>query len=215
MCRAGVSLTHMFQEWRFIVYVMPILNILAGSTASALWYIPHRAGRVVTRLGVLALLAITLAVTAFSTYVSTANYPGGQVWTTLNTLAIPEGSTIHFPSYPLQTGATLFTFTHASATASGTSGALAFPAQQSPTWVYSKNEDVALLTPAGAWAADIDYVITHNAASWISGHKAYRNGELMWTEVANIGGLNGVRRGGKYFLEVAWGKKLSILKRVD
>jgi len=184
------------------VYVVPILNIIAASGAAALWSLPDRTKRIFTRLAVLGLLALTAAFTAFSTYVSSLNYPGGEVWRALETLQIPQNATIHFQSYPLQTGASLFTFVHAEL-----GGTLAFPRQAEPAWIYSKDEDPKLLDPQGAWEADIDYVVTADWDKFVGSQK--------WKQVAAVEAFSGVRRGGKYFLYAGTDKKLAVVQRVD
>lgn len=63
---------------------------VANSDLTDRWHIPHRALRFLARLGVLGLLAGTVALTAVSTYVSVHNYPGGQVHTELEALGIPK-----------------------------------------------------------------------------------------------------------------------------
>jgi alpha-1,6-mannosyltransferase len=156
----------------------------------------------VARLAVVGLLLGTAAVTLFSAHVSQLNYPGGAVWETLETLSIPENSKIHFPSYPLQTGASLFTFVHAKVPLG-----IVLPRQSLPAWEYVKDEDPALLTPAGAWDAGMDYVVTPDWTRFVDSAK--------WTEVAAIDAYAGVRRGGKLGLYVAQDKKLAILQRVD
>jgi alpha-1,6-mannosyltransferase len=190
------------KEWRFIVYAVPLLNLVAAAGAAALWALPHSGKRLVARFAVVGALLGTAAFTAFSTYVSSKNYPGGEVWRVLETLDIPAGSTIHFPSYPLQTGASLFTFTH-----ERYSPTLGFPRQQEPNWVYSKDEDPALLLPEGAAGAAIDYVVTPDWENFAASG--------LWKEVASIDAYAGIRRGGKYFVEAVSDKKLAVLRRAD
>lgn len=187
------------KEWRFVVYAIPVFNILGAAGAAGLWSLAAKRLRALARLGVVGLILANIAFTLFSTYVSSQNYPGGDVWRVLETLDIKAGSTIHFPSYPLQTGSTLYTFIHANVPQ-----ALAFPAQEDPEWVYSKSEDVALLTPAGAAAAGVDYVVTSDWETFAG---------AQWKVVGSIDAYDGVRRGGKWGVYVATARKLAILHR--
>ncbi|GMK58663.1 hypothetical protein CspeluHIS016_0601050 [Cutaneotrichosporon spelunceum] len=192
------------KEWRFIVYAIPVFNIIAAACAAALLVLPSRSFRMMVRLGLTVLLAITVAFSIFSTYVSTHNYPGGCIWRTLEAARLPAGSVIHFHSYPLQTGSSLFTFVRTNATSS------AFPAPQEVQWVYSKSEDPVLQTPQGAWLADIEAVVTDRwreyAESEIDGHK-------MWSILGGCDGYDGVQIG-KGGLEVRTSPKIGLLRRL-
>ncbi|TXT11214.1 hypothetical protein VHUM_01965 [Vanrija humicola] len=195
------------KEWRFIVYVIPVLNMISAATAAAIAAFPHRLVRNLARLGLVGLVALSAGFTLFSTWVSTFNYPGGDVWQVLETLNIPENAVIHFPSYPLQTGATLFTFLHANFPPSA-----AFPPHAEPVWTYSKDETEALLTPTGAWDAKIDYVVTPFASTF--SEVKTTDGVPLWQLVGDVEGLDGVGLGGKYGVEVRLARKIGILKRI-
>ncbi|WVF70624.1 hypothetical protein IAT40_005416 [Kwoniella sp. CBS 6097] len=177
------------KEWRFIIYSLPVLQLVAAMTAASLWSFPWTQFRFksqlrfLTRLGLFGLLAINLAVTGVMTFLSVNNYPGGQVWKVLESipLAQEELMTIHFPSYPLQTGATLFTFIHERPRRPVQTGSSrtttidttidrasiyspytypAFPPPREPRWIYLKSESEEYSTPAGLWKSDVDYVVT-------------------------------------------------------
>lgn len=194
------------KEWRFIVYAIPVLNIIAASAAASLSYIPSRLQRNLARLGLLGLLALTAAFTVFSTWVSTHNYPGGDVWQAIEVARIPEGSTIHFQSYPLQTGSSLFTFLHHDLPSSP-----AFPPALPPAYKYSKDEDPSLRSPLGAWKAGLDYIVTPFWTEFIES----RNGETpMWRVITGIDGFSGVALGGKYGIQVKLDRKVALLKRI-
>lgn len=151
---AGMSLLG-HKEWRFIVYVVPTFNILAAITAAYIWDFPVQRLQALARLGLAGLLILNIVASLGMTLTSGMNYPGGDVWATLETLDIPGNSTIHFSSYPLQTGASLFTFLHSPS--EGVS-----PPRLSPTWTYSKDEDPRLLTPSGAGVAGLDYLVLNS-----------------------------------------------------
>lgn len=180
---------------------------MAASTAAALAHLPSRNLRALARLGLVGLLALTAAFGLFSTWVSTHNYPGGAVWGALESARIPSNATIHFHSYPLQTGATLFTFLRADAPS-----ALAFPAPaEGKQWVYSKSEEPVLQTPQGAWLADIDVVVT---PYWRDFVEAEIDGHRMWRVVGDCDGFDAVKFGGKWGVEVRTSRKIAILQRL-
>lgn len=160
----------------------------------------------VARLGVVGLLAVTSAFGLFSTWVSTHNYPGGEVWRALESANIPANSTIHFHSYPLQTGATLFTFLRADAPPSP-----AFPSVDGKGWVYSKSEEAELQTPQGAWLGDVDVVVT---PYWREFIEAEIDGHRMWRMAAECEGYDGVALGGKYGVQVRTSRKIGVLRRL-
>lgn len=106
---------------------------------------------------------------------------------------------VHLTSYPLQTGASLFTFTHSPSTS------LAIP-NGGPGWTYDKSEDQALTTPGGAEEADVlwDVLVTEDWKVWEG---------KGWELAETIEGLEGIERGGKLGLRVRWGQKIGILVR--
>ncbi|WVQ97304.1 hypothetical protein IAU59_004415 [Kwoniella sp. CBS 9459] len=179
------------KEWRFIIYALPVFHLIASVTAASLWSFPwtqyrfRSQLRLLTRLGLLGLMAINIAVTGVMTFLSVNNYPGGEVWKILERIpqARHELVTIHYPSYPLQTGATLFTFLHdrprqvarPGLTSSPTIGKEsipsaylypAFPLPLEPRWIYSKSETEEFSTPGGLWNSDVDYVVTGDWAEF-------------------------------------------------
>ncbi|CAK9787343.1 hypothetical protein CC85DRAFT_327138 [Cutaneotrichosporon oleaginosum] len=204
VCLVAVLSTVGHKEWRFIVYAIPPLNIVAAACAAALAALPRRALRALSRLALTGLLGITAAFALFSTYVSTHNYPGGCVWRALEAARLPHKSTIHFHSYPLQTGASLFTFVR------GKHASPAFPAPVDVQWVYSKSEEPSLQTPQGAWLADLDAVVTERwrefAGAEIDGHK-------MWALIGACDGFDGVHFG-KEGVQVRTSPKIGLLRRL-
>lgn len=115
---------------------------------------------------------------------------------------------IHFTPYPLQTGATLFAFLHSGPPVSTVYPALPPPLE--PVWKYSKSEDPALSTPEGAWISEVDYVVTDDWGLYESWKGDEGEG---WQVIGSVDGLNGVGRGGKWGVEVRWGRKVAILGR--
>lgn len=108
--------------------------------------------------------------------------------------------TIHFTSYPLQTGASLFTFIHDSRWA----WSPALPSPEGPVWVYDKNEDTSLVTPEGVREAGVewDVLVTEDWTTWEG---------RGWKVVRRIEGLAGLERRGKFGLGVKWEDKIGIL----
>jgi alpha-1,6-mannosyltransferase len=192
------------KEWRFIVYAIPALNIVAGACAAALSALPRRSLRLLARLGLVGLLSLTAAFALFSTYVSTHNYPGGDVWRALEAARLPAGSVIHLHSYPLQTGASLFTFLRTDAVSP------AFPAPVDIQWTYSKSEDPALQTPQGAWLGDVEAVVTER---WREFADAEIDGHRMWALIGACDGFDGVQIG-KEGLQVRSSRKIGLLRRL-
>lgn len=107
--------------------------------------------------------------------------------------------TIHLTSYPLQTGASLFTFTHLP------SSSLAIP-EGGLEWKYDRSEDPALTTPGGAEEAGVDWdvLVTEDWKVWEG---------KGWKLAETVEGLESVERGGKFGLRVRWNKKLGFLVR--
>jgi alpha-1,6-mannosyltransferase len=107
--------------------------------------------------------------------------------------------TIHLTSYPLQTGSSLFTFTHS---------AISSPALPigGSAWKYDRSEDQALTTPGGAEEAGVDWdvLVTEDWKVWEG---------KGWRLVETIEGLEGVERRGRFGLRVRWGEKIGVLVR--
>ncbi|WWC66278.1 uncharacterized protein I206_100179 [Kwoniella pini CBS 10737] len=202
------------KEWRFIIYAVPIIQIIASFAAAALWNFPYTRPKFLVRLGLVGLISINIGATVILTFVSMNNYPGGEVWRNLEKL--PKGQnetiTIHFPSYPLQTGSTLFTFIHENIPFASYQGPYGlFPKQKRPIWIYSKSEDEEFSTSDGLWNNDIDYVVTGDWNNFLDSEGEAKK----WEIVSEINGLEGVSRGGKYGVNVRWGRKLVILGRKE
>ncbi|WVQ85565.1 hypothetical protein IAT38_007731 [Cryptococcus sp. DSM 104549] len=201
------------KEWRFILPAIPIFQILSALSASSLWNAPASRPwlRAVARLAVLGTVALNLAATAGMTFLSIGNYPGGEVWKVLEGIpGLKEGGVVYFPSYPLQTGASLFTFVHQEVESGKHLGPFApFPAQREPVWVYSKSEDEVMSSALGVWDSGVNYVVTGDWEAFLD------DGGYRWEVVGEVEGLDGVGRGGKYGVQVNWARKLAILERRD
>jgi hypothetical protein len=92
---------------------------------------------------------------------------------------------IHLLTMPLQTGATLFTFS--STPQNPTSWPYpAFPPSHADQaiWTYSKSERPELSTPKGAWEERFDYVVADGAAEWVE----WSDREAGWEAMEGDGG---------------------------
>ncbi|WVN85423.1 uncharacterized protein L203_100569 [Cryptococcus depauperatus CBS 7841] len=198
------------KEWRFILPILPISHILSALFASSLWNLPLQRWRLFTRLAILSILCLNLFITGLMTFLSVGNYPGGQVWKILEHLQIEQGSKIYFPSYPLQTGATLFTFLHdqmVNGTMESNLCSVAFPTPKEPRWVYDKREDNQMQSPEGVWLSGIDYVVTEEYSKFLEL-------EDNWEVVGAVDGLDKVGKlPGQFKVQATWGRKLAVLKR--
>ncbi|KAF3942162.1 hypothetical protein ABW19_dt0207601 [Dactylella cylindrospora] len=133
------------KEWRFIVYVIPALTLVAGVGAD---WIFSRRGKGIAYVGANLALITTVAlsfVAAFGMlFVSSLNYPGGQALRVLNVMEDDRlHMNIHMDVTTCMTGATRFTQNNV----------------RHPDWKYSKEETPAKLAMAAFWA-DMDYVLT-------------------------------------------------------
>jgi len=116
--------------------------------------------------------------------------------------------TVHFSSYPLQTGATLFTFLHSESPPNPSRSAI--PPPLKPIWQYDKSEDPIFATPEGAWWQSADYLVTEDwerYEGWVGKERE------RWQVVGRLDGLGSIRRGGKWGFEVGWERKIGILGR--
>lgn len=119
------------KEWRFVVYVVPMVNVVAAVGAKRIISLPTGPLRVLARLGVVGLILGNILVTILLTTISRANYPGGAALTLLNThQSHHPGAHVHIDNLAAQTGASLFTQEHASPH---------FFAHPNSTWTYSKD----------------------------------------------------------------------------
>ncbi|ORY32271.1 Alg9-like mannosyltransferase family-domain-containing protein [Naematelia encephala] len=204
------------KEWRFVVYAVPVINMIAASVASAAWHFPHRLSRRFFRLGLVGLVAIQITFTLFATFLSVHNYPGGEVWQVLEDLQassnVSSQITIHFTSGPLQTGSTLFTFLHASPGPDNAWPYPAFPPPRTPEWTYSKSEAAEMQTLEGLWQSNVDYIVTDDPSALIESELPGRSWKLA-AHVGEVGetrlDLPGIKKG----RTLRWGSQLAILAR--
>ncbi|KAJ7125333.1 alpha-1,6-mannosyltransferase subunit [Mycena epipterygia] len=120
------------KEWRFVVYVVPMWNVVASRGLSAM--VSQRKSSLLGRvlfLGACGALLTNLGATVLLTCAGIRNYPGGAAMALLNARAGEAGGPVnaHIANLALQSGASLFTHVHA------------------PPYT-------AFLAPAGAWVYD-------------------------------------------------------------
>ncbi|KAI9463196.1 alpha-1,6-mannosyltransferase subunit [Lactarius psammicola] len=182
------------KEWRFVVYVVPLLNIAAAHGARTL--LNRRKGIIWAKLALLTVvgaLALNTAATILLTRASMANYPGGTALAVLNERYADSAHVhVHVSNLAAQSGASLFLHTHAPPYRERigilplTASAVHHP------WVYNKTEN---LTPADiAYSSTFTHVIAESrdalpAGRWeiidvidgFEGWKVHRNVPgLVW-----------------------------------
>ncbi|TEB33463.1 alpha-1,6-mannosyltransferase subunit [Coprinellus micaceus] len=139
------------KEWRFIVYVVPIFNVAA---ARGLYFLlspkrkkrsPTRQKGIGDRIGFLvgiSSIIVNLAFTLLSSYISAANYPGGEAMRRFHTLYNPQTVDspvhVHISNLAAQTGASLFTQQNSLPQWHSDSGV------SQNQWVYNKTEGLSL-----------------------------------------------------------------------
>jgi len=128
------------KELRFVIYVLPLLNIPIARAADYLWTNRKKSfRRHIASVVLLACLGGNLALSALSFWASYYNYPGGAALKHLHSLEDPEsgGVSVHLDWNVAQTGASRFL-------------------ELSSVWKYSKEED---LEPGGARTLDFTHLL--------------------------------------------------------
>jgi alpha-1,6-mannosyltransferase len=152
------------KEWRFIVYVLPLVNIVAAYTLSKL--AKHGGNPVLALLfyGAVFSLILNAIISGFTLHISTHNYPGGNALRELHILERETtGVYVHMDSGSCQTGITRF-------------------GEIRKDWTYSKNESHRL---------PYDYLVagyTHLITSDILLHKPLEH----WDVIKSIEGVESV-----------------------
>ncbi|KAK6357243.1 dolichyl-P-Man:Man(7)GlcNAc(2)-PP-dolichol alpha-1,6-mannosyltransferase [Orbilia javanica] len=138
------------KEWRFIVYIMPALTLVAGVGAD--WVFSQRKKGILylgLNLALFTTVALTFVASFGMSYVSSLNYPGGQALKILEEVAgSRESIRVHMDVYTCMTGATRFTQNTVA----------------HPDWKFSKEERKEVLANPGFWR-DFDYVLTSSPES--------------------------------------------------
>ncbi|KAI0267847.1 Alg9-like mannosyltransferase family-domain-containing protein [Gloeopeniophorella convolvens] len=189
------------KEWRFVVYVVPPLNVAAAQGARYL--VGKRKGTILGRLAFLLVAGLLLANASASvllSHTSRANYSGGAALSALNTrYAGAPPVHVHIANLAAQSGASLFLQTHAPPFR----GALGVrPLTPGAPWVYNKTEN---LTPADiAYDTSFTHVIAESedalphgkwqAVEAVHGYKRWnvRKDVLKLVREEGFQGLSGV-----------------------
>ncbi|KAK7033826.1 mannosyltransferase [Favolaschia claudopus] len=170
------------KEWRFVVYVIPIWNVVAARGMSAM--VSQRKSSLIGRvlfLGACSAILANLGATVLLTLAAMRNYPGGEAMAILNTLAnanntVNAAVNAHIGNLALQTGASLFTHVHAPPYPP-------FLASANASWVYDKTDN-----PDSAAYAKYTHVVGESAVPPAAGGGAFgfmsRKGG--WTELGKV-----------------------------
>ncbi|KAK7057747.1 mannosyltransferase [Favolaschia claudopus] len=173
------------KEWRFVVYVIPIWNVVAARGMSVM--VSQRKSSLLGRvlfLGACGAILANLGATVLLTLAAMRNYPGGEAMAILNTLANANNSNApvnaHISNLALQTGASLFTHVHAPPYAP-------FIAASNASWVYDKTDN-----PDSAAYAQYTHLVGEEAAPPTAGGGVFgfigrkKESKGGWTELGRV-----------------------------
>lgn len=164
------------KEWRFIIYIIPVLTAVSAGGAAWIW--TRRAKNMLWRLLSLLLVVSTIASFVGSMgllYISSLNYPGGQALTRLHIL-VPDSKVavnVYLDNLSCQTGVTRFLQkpAHIGPGWSNTAG----------LWSYDKTEDSQTLLDPMFWQ-QFDYVLAESPETVIG----------AWVIVETVDGYAGI-----------------------
>lgn len=189
---------HGHKEWRFIIYAVPVFNVIAARGASWLLssrmkisksaIIPSFTGRLI----LLGLFIVNILATILLTQASMANYPGGEALHLFNDLVmrwdansvVEREVTVHLDNLSLQTGASLFLHEFAAPR----------PLHRVLRVRYDKTEGLEIF-------GGVDWVITEHVGEFRvreNGDGDAENGQAVrregrWRVLGSVQGLEGVR----------------------
>ena len=116
------------KELRFIIYVFPLLNVVAAEACKRFWEASKSKPSIMRRLFALIAVGHLLANALFSIfmlYISSHNYPGGTAMMKLHQLENPQTRVnLHIDVYSAQTGVSRFL-------------------HMNSKWIYNKTEDLS------------------------------------------------------------------------
>ncbi|KAJ7270154.1 alpha-1,6-mannosyltransferase subunit [Mycena haematopus] len=167
------------KEWRFVVYIVPMWNVIAARGMSAM--VSHRKSSLLGRvlfLGACGALLANLGLTVLLTAAGMRNYPGGEAMAILNSRAGGNGPVnAHIANLALQSGASLFTHVHAPPY-------LTPPLNASLVgWVYDKTDNPTSF-------AEYTHVIAESAIPPTAGSGAFgfmsRKKDVGWVELGTV-----------------------------
>ncbi|KAF9223821.1 glycosyltransferase family 22 protein [Gyrodon lividus] len=165
------------KEWRFVIYVVPLVNIAAARGAR--WMTSRKKGfpfKHLSFLCALSLIALNFIVTLTSARVSMANYPGGMALAAFNErYAGQENIHLHISNLAAQTGASLFLHEYAPPTYMPPF-LVSNPSSAHAWWTYNKTES---LTPSMIASSSFTHLIAESPEV----------GDGEWKVVQNISGF--------------------------
>ncbi|KAI6129890.1 glycosyltransferase family 22 protein [Pisolithus croceorrhizus] len=142
------------KEWRFVVYMIPLVNIAAARGAR--WMVSQKKGlvfRYMAFLSVFGLLSLNFVMTIFFARASIMNYPGGLALATFNKRYTgQENVHVHISNLAAQTGASLFLHEHAPPYI-----LTGFGPAAGHGWIYNKTEG---LTPPMLASSNFTHLIS-------------------------------------------------------
>ncbi|ODN76052.1 hypothetical protein L202_05997 [Cryptococcus amylolentus CBS 6039] len=199
------------KEWRFIIYSIPLLNILAARAAATLWhayissrYLKLKSQKIQAHLCKTIIILTILAnvfLTIIFTSISRLNYPGATVGKILVELAHQNQSStevhkVYLSASALHSGATLLTLP-----SSFLSTALGLQLDH-PESAYERCSSPWGNSPQELWDGGYMWVV---GDEW---EEFERSGG--WEVVGEIEGFAGVGRGG-----IVSGRRLAVLQRTE
>ncbi|KAI8853061.1 Alg9-like mannosyltransferase family-domain-containing protein [Chytridium lagenaria] len=151
------------KEWRFVIYVVPLLNIAAATTMTRLYRLASRKnGLIIHRLGFLICLGGLLLSAIGSQFImalSSVNYPGGMALYHLHNVAWPHPNQqiqprVHIDALAASTGITQFCYLG-----------------EDRGWEYDKDEN--LKTPQQYIKKGYTHLLTGDPAFHLKGNSSY------------------------------------------
>ena len=161
------------KEWRFIVYIVPLLT--TASSISAAYIHHHRTRSLFYRLiHVILLLSIlgSLVISIAMGIVSSTNYPGGMALDSLHTICNSSNARVYLDVPTRMTGATL-------------------PLCIRNEWTYMKSENTTLLHSIEYWK-DVDYAIVGHLADVPCKRGKGVEGKGEWEVIYRQQGYSGI-----------------------
>lgn len=164
------------KEWRFVMYVVPLLNGLGAMVAGNMLHLSSGSRDVTTQspkviargfsLLTVALWGASLLYTGLAGLVSRQNYPGGEALRWLHSQSDPtQSATVHISVPAAMSGVTLFQSVRASRPPGGSGVAflpwlpsVLAPSATSQVWNYDKTENLTSFT-SETWNG-FDYVLS-------------------------------------------------------
>ncbi|KAF2754264.1 hypothetical protein EJ05DRAFT_469361 [Pseudovirgaria hyperparasitica] len=172
------------KEWRFIIYIVPLLTTIASAGASWIWI--RRSKTLINRLLALAMISSVVLSFVGSTAmltISSWNYPGAIAITRLHGLVGSENAIIrvHLDNLSCQTGVSRFLQKRTGIENRAIESSLS-KIQSQTVWVYDKTGDEATLLNPSFWN-QFDYALVERPEKTIG----------KWEVLDTIDGFSGVR----------------------